>query len=223
MGILEAATAAQAELERIAAETGVPADNLQLSIVGPSVNMPDACRMYIDLSYPQAPQWRAVYHRLVKLDGELDWLPVDTSEYDRFYDACRARAAELVPPEPPPFDADDAIFNSDAFIPPGDVRMVGTNGALVVGNDTAMFVRRRSEQELVDSVMVLERLIYPRPVPPEHSVCVVFPNGVYVAEPDDLTVLPRTYFVCTSDKTHEIANWDDAIQTAVALATETQP
>lgn len=222
MGILEAATAAQAELERIAAETGVPADNLQLSIVGPSVNMPDACRMYIDLSYPQAPQWRAVYHRLVKLDGELDWLPADTSEYDRFYDACRARAAELTPPQPPPFDADDAIFNSDAFVPLDDVKMIGTNGALVVGKDTAKIVRRRRGGH-VDDVTGLDRLINPRPVPPEHSVCVVFPNGVYVAEPDDLTVLPRTYFVCTSDKTHEIANWDDAIQTAVALARETQP
>lgn len=221
MGILEVAQTAQTQLDRLCAETGLPASEVHMVV------------------FTAKPEGWAIKFRLKRFDNlfmqpssELevteDGTVVDCADDDELLrraemvDACRARAAELVPPEPPPFDADDAIFNSDAFIPPGDVRMVGTNGALVVGNDTAMFVRRRSEQELVDSVMVLERLIYPRPVPPEHSVCVVFPNGVYVAEPDDLTV-PRVYFVCTPDKTHEIANWDDAIQTAVALATETQP
>jgi len=216
MGILEVAQTAQTQLDRLCAETGLPASEVHMVV------------------FTAKPEGWAIKFRLKRFDNlfmqpssELevteDGTVVDCADDDELLrraemvDACRARAAELAP-EPEPFDADEAIFNSDALVPQGVVWTVGMNGALVVDGDIAQIVRRRLGGP-VDAVTGLDRLISPRAVPPEHSVCVVFANGVYVAEPDDLT-LPRTYYVCTPDQTHEIAKWEDAVQTAVALATQ---
>ena len=215
MGIIEVAQTAQTQLDELCAETGLPASELHVAVFAGN---PDGWGIMF------RPTWFDNLFMLPTLGLSVaeDGAVVDSGDNDEllrrdeFYDACRARAAELVPPEPPPFDAEQAIRDAGGWMVRGDerVRDVGMHAMAIVSRSGSAQAWIRDKREgacrtVIDS---------PRSVPPEHKVLAVLPNGVYWATQSD-----GPWIVSTSIGDREYPGFEDSVRAAVALATKTQP
>lgn len=209
MGILEVAQTAQTQLDKLCAETGLPADQFHCSVIE---NGDDYWRAFFRAAWISNTFMQPTWSMGVMDDGTISaqdggiFPPRDVS-----IDACRARAAELAP-EPEPFDAELAIRDAGGWMVARDERVV------MVGTDCDAFSINDVEiGRVVDpSTAWPARVADPRPVPAEHNVVAVLPKGVYVARHADVP----SVFVSTPLTQRSFDTLDDAVRAAVALATQ---
>lgn len=228
MGILEVAQTAQTQLDKLCAETGLPASEVHIVVftakpVGWAIKF--RLKQFDNLFMQPSSELEVTEDGTVVVCFDNDEL----LRRDEFINACRARVAELAPPEPSPFDAEQTIKDAGGWMVPDNwqVLAVGTACDALVKDGAHGEIKRRFDGS--EAVVTVGMIVNPRSIVQGTTVLAVLPRGVLVCvDPDDLREGRNLepYFVTWVDGEKHFMHFDtldDAVRAAVALAVEGQP